>query len=77
MFIVRTVSIEALAFQPHTYSGVDLRKAIEYSKRPSDTAPPIDTRLVNGAHEIENGFHRYCAALIRGDKEIRVSFWEG
>ena len=75
-WIVKTVPIESLGFTPHTHNDVDLKKALAYSKLPAETYPNIDTVLRNGVYEIAHGFHRFAAALIRGDKTVRVSYWE-
>ena len=76
-WVIRNIPIEDLVLIPQTYSSVDLRKAIAYSKLPEETAPPIDTRVQpDGKFGVDNGLHRTCAALIRGDKEVKISFWE-
>lgn len=75
MWTVRAVPIGQVCLTPHTYNSVDLAVVLKYAALPADTAPPIDTVLKDGMYQIANGHHRYAAALIRGDSEIRVSFW--
>ena len=76
-WVIRTIKIEDLGFTPHTHCSVDLPKAIAYSKLPAETAPPIDTiARAGGKFDVHNGLHRTCAALIRGDKEVKISYWE-
>lgn len=75
MWVTRTVPIGDMGFTPHTHNDVDLKKVIEYAKLAADTYPAIDVIAKDGVYEVAHGFHRYAAALIRGDKEIKVSFW--
>lgn len=76
-WVIRTIKIDDLVFIPHTHCSVDLPKAVAYSKLPAETAPPIDTiARPEGKYGVHNGLHRTCAALIRGDKEVKISFWE-
>lgn len=75
MWIIRTVLIESITFTPHTHNSVDLKTALAYSKLSADTYPAIDVIAKDGVYEVAHGFHRYAAALIRGDKDVKVSFW--
>jgi len=76
MWVTRLVPTEKLGFTPHTHNDVDLKRVLEYAKLPADTYPAIDVVTKDGRYEVAHGFHRFAAALVRGDKEIKVSFWE-
>jgi uncharacterized ParB-like nuclease family protein len=76
-WVTRTVKIESLGFTPHTHNDVSLPKVLEYAKLPADTYPPIDVIAIEGGkYEVAHGFHRLAAAWVRGDKEVRITFWE-
>ena len=76
MFVIRTVPLKDLWLAERTHHGVDLDKVLKYAALPRETAPPIDARTRDDHYEVDNGHHRYAAALIRGDKEVLISFWE-
>jgi hypothetical protein len=75
-WVVCTVPISKLELIPHTHCSVDLFKVIEYASKSADTAPPIDTIKREDSYGVHNGLHRFCAALIRGDKLVKISFWD-
>ena len=75
-FISRRVDISQLCLQPHTYNGVDLKRVLEYAALPKETVPAIDTIWKDGKHQVANGHHRFAAALIRGDRDVLVSFFQ-
>ena len=75
MWVTRMVPIEDVGFTPHTHNSVDLKTVLAYSKLSADTYPTIDVIAKDGKYEIAHGFHRTGAAWVRGDKELRVSFW--
>jgi len=76
MWVTKCVPIELIGFTPRTYNDINLPKALEYAKLPPDNAPAIDVIEANGRYEMAHGFHRLAAAWIRGDKEVKVHFWE-
>jgi uncharacterized ParB-like nuclease family protein len=76
-WVTRAVPIESIGFIPHTDNNVELKKVLGYAKLAADTYPPIDVVAKgDGKYEVAHGFHRLAAAWVRGDKTVRVTFWE-
>jgi hypothetical protein len=75
-WVIKEVPIECIVIAPHTHDDASISKAMGYAKLPRETAPAIDTVMKGDKYELANGHHRLVAAFIRGDKVIKISYWD-
>jgi len=64
---------EVALYRVHTVQRWNHNSAVEYSKLPRKTMPPIRVRECGGGYfVIVDGHHRFAAAVLRGDSHIDV-----